>query len=198
MSKSIKEAPLDRLRRVLYTGEGQPAETLPKSVTGPLGTVPGAGIDTTQQVPEPRQLSDRQAEHLMRAEMIAAVKSLVESTTEITARLGRRGAINGVLDSWGGTFPAGNPSVLTRSYETPPGSIVIVNHSAAGTLTVQSGVAAGDTGPQAGGVGVNYVGPGQRHIMPLNDRSWTMSGTAGDKVSVQAFTGLQPYGVSVL
>lgn len=197
MSKATNKTPLDRLRGVLYNTGDQPAGVMPQSVTGPLGTVPGAGIDTGKPVPAPRAISARQAEALMTAELLAAVRSLVDSSTEIAAALGRRGALNGVIDSWGGTFPAGSPSVLTRSYEVTVGSLVVYNHSAAGQVIVQSGLAAGDTGPQAGGVGVQYVNAGQRLIMPLGDRSWTMSGTAADKISVQAFTGLQPFGVNL-
>jgi hypothetical protein len=195
MSKAMNKTPLERLRGVLYNTGDQPAGVMPQSVTGPLGTVPGAGIDTGKPVPAPRPISARQAEALMTAELLDAVRSLVESSTEIAAALGRRGAMNGVIDSWAGVFPA--VPVLTRSYEVTAGSLVVYNHSAAGQVIVQSGLAAGDTGPQAGGVGVQYVNAGQRLIMPLGDRSWTMSGTAADKVSVQAFTGLQPFGVNL-
>jgi hypothetical protein len=199
MSKRMIATPLDRLRTVLYTTGDQPQGKPPEVVTGGMAAVPGAAaaIDTTKPVPAPRAMSPRQAEALMTAELLAAIRSLVESSTELTARLGRRGAMNGVIDSWGGVFPVGVPSVLTRSYEITVGSLVVHNHSAAGQIIVQSGLAAGDTGPQAGGVGVQYVNAGQRLIMPLGDRSWTMSGTAADKVSVQAFTGLQPFGVNL-
>lgn len=194
MSKTNKSA-LDRFRGVIYNTGDQPAGVMPQSVTGPLGTVPGAGIDTSKPVAAPRPISPRQAEALMNAELLASIRSLVESSTELASRLGRRGAVNGVLDVWAGVFPT--VPVLTRTYEVTVGSIVIHNHSAAGQVIVQSGIAAGDTGPQAGGVGVQYVNAGQRLIMPLGDRSWTMSGTAADKVSVQAFTGLQPFGVNL-
>lgn len=195
MSKATGKTPLNRLRDVLYNTGDQPAGVMPQSVTGPLGTVPGAGIDTSKPVAAPRPISPRQAEALMNAELLASIRSLVESSTELASRLGRRGAVNGVLDVWAGVFPA--VPVLTRTYDVTVGSIVIHNHSAAGQVIVQSGIAAGDTGPQAGGVGVQYVNAGQRLIMPLGDRSWTMSGTAADKVSVQAFTGLQPFGVNL-
>lgn len=178
--------------------DAQPRSRRPATVSGPLGTVAASPIDTTADIPAPRQMSPRQAEALMHAELLSAVRSLLESTTELTGRLGRRGAINGVIDVWSATFPTGSPSVLTKSYETPAGSIVVENFSVAGLVIVQSGAAAGDTGPQSAGVGVGYCGPGRRLIMPLGDRTWTMQGTAGDKVSVQVFTGLQPYGVTAL
>lgn len=178
----------------------QPAARRPATVSGPLGVVAAAPIDTSVDVPAPRPLNARQAEALMNAELLSAMRAIVESTTEITAVLGRRGALNGVIDVWGGVFPAavGGLSLLTKSYETAAGSIVVENFSVAGVVVVQSGGAAGDTGPQVAGVGVQYVGPGKRLIMPLGDRTWLMSGTAGDRVNVQAFTGLQPFGVSAL
>jgi hypothetical protein len=189
------------LRQTLTTltrPDAQPKAKLPATVAGGFGTVAAAPINTTADATAARPLNARQAEALMHAELLSAVRSLVESSTEIASRLGRRGAINGVIDVRGLTFPAGVPSILTASYEVAAGSIVVENFSVAGVVIVQSGGAAGDTGPQTAGVGVQYVGPGRRLIMPLGDRTWTMSGTAGDKVNVQAFTGLQPFGVSAL
>lgn len=196
MSKQSTATPLQRLNKTLWGSGNQPEGKMPATVTGPLGTVPGAAIDTSAPTPAPRQLSAKQAEHVMWAELIGAVRSLYESSTELAARLGRRGASNGVLDVRGIIIPASG--VVTGSYEVTAGSLVIDNLSAANTITVQSGVAAGDTGPQGAGTGVQYVGPGKRLIMPLNDRAWTLSGTAADKVNLQAFTGLQPFGVSAL
>lgn len=196
MSKSIRNrSPLDRLRGVLYDGSDATAGNPPTSVTGPLGTVPGAGIDTDRPVAAPRQPSPRQQEMIMQAELVAAVRSLAETNTQISAQLGRRGALNGVLDVWAGVLPAGG--TITRNYEVVVGSMRVTNHGAA-ILTVQSGVAAGDTGAQSAGTGVQYVGPGATHSFPVGDRGWTITGTAADKVSIQAYTGLQALGVSGL
>jgi hypothetical protein len=196
MSKATNPTPLERLRTVLYDGGRQPRGIMPSTVQGPLGEVPGAGIDTAREPVQPRQLSERQQQAVMQAELVSAIHSLVDSTTEITARLGRRGAMNGVIDVWGGQFPASG--LIQRTYEIAVGSLVIVNLDAATTITVQSGVPAGDTGVQAAGTGVQYVLPLQRHIMPVGDRSFTISGPAGTRIGYQAFTGLQPFGVSAL
>lgn len=196
MSKATTVSPLQRLNNVLYGAGNQPAGKLPAQVTGPLGTVPGAGIDTGAPVPEPRQLSARQAEQLMQAELVAAIRSLVESSTEIVARLGRRGATNGVLESWAGVIPAGG--VLQRTYEVAIGSVSVENCSAANLMTVASGVPAGDTGGQSAGTGVSKVRANSRGIAPIGDHSFSITGTAGDVVSFEVFTGLQPYGVSSL
>lgn len=196
MSKSETMSPLQRLNATLAGRNNQPDEKLPATVTGPIGTVPGAGIDTTRSVPEPRQLSAHQAEMLMQAELLSAVRSLVESSTEIVARLGRRGASNGVIESWAGVFPASG--VITRTYEVAIGCVSVENLSAAAKVIVTSGVAAGDTGANSAGVGVSYVRANSRGLCPLADHSVTFTGTAGDFISFEAFTGLQPYGVSSL
>lgn len=171
-------------------------ETLPKTVGGGMGNVPASPIDTTKTVPEPRRLTAAQAQVVMMAELNAAVRSLVESSTELAGRLGRRGAVNGVLESWAQTFPTGG--IVVRTFEVAAGSMTIENLSAAGVVTVVTGVAAGDTGPQTTGAGVSYIRANSRGIIPLADHSVTIIGTAGDKVSWEIFTGLQAYGVDTL
>jgi len=187
---------LGRLQAEIARSNHHPAEQLPKTVGGGFGNVPAAPIDTTKEIPEPRRLSPRQAEQLMQAELVDAIRSLVESSTEIAGRLQRRGAVNGVLDVWAGVLPTGG--TITRTYEIVAGSMRVTNHGTAGFLTVQSGVAAGDTGAQSAGTGVQYIAAGATHSFPLGDRSWTITGTAADRVSLQVFTGLQALGVSAL
>jgi hypothetical protein len=121
--------PLGRLQDAIQQPPHQPKQTLPTTVTGPLGTVAAAPIDTAKEVPEPRRLSRQQADDLMRAEMLAAIRSVAESSTELVGRLGRRGAVNGVMESWAGVFPTGG--VITRTYEVAVGSVTLENLSAA-------------------------------------------------------------------
>jgi hypothetical protein len=168
-------------------------ESLPKTVGGGFGSVPAAPIDTTKDLPPVPKLTASQAQTLMMAELNAAVRSLVESSTELAGRLGRRGAINSILESWAGVFPASG--VLTRTYEVAAGSIAIENLSATHTLIVTTGVAAGDTGANTAGVGVSYVRANSLGRSPLADHSFTITGTAGDSISFEVFTGLQAYGV---
>lgn len=170
-----------------------PVESLPKTVGGGMGNVPAAPIDTTKIVPEPHRLTAAQAQALMMAELSAAVRSLVESSTELAGRLGRRGAVNAVLESWAGVFPTNG--VITRTYEVAAGSISIENLSATHSLILTTGVAAGDTGANTSGVGVSYVRANALGRSPLADHSFTLTGTAGDLVSFEVFTGLQAYGV---
>lgn len=173
----------------------KPVEQLPKTVGGGFGNVPAAPIDTTKDAPAPRRMSAAQAQNLMFAELLAAVRSLYESSTQLAGRLGRRGSINGVMETWAGVFPASG--IIARQYEVAVGAITVDNLSAAGVVTIVNGVAAGDTGPQTAGVGVSYVRPNSRYIAPVADTGFTLVGTAGDKVSFEVFTGLQPYGVDV-
>lgn len=187
---------LGRLQEAIAKPSTQPVEQLPKTVGGGMGNVAAAPIDTSKQVPEPRSLSPRQAEHLMQAEMLAAMRSLAESSTELAGRLGRRGAVNGVMESWAGVFPTGG--VITRTYEVAVGSITVENLSAANKVIVSSGQSAGDTGGQTGGVGVSYVRANSRGIAPIGDHSFVLTGTAGEFVSFEVFTGLQGYGVNQL
>jgi hypothetical protein len=186
--------PLGRLQEEISRPAHQPVEQLPKMVGGGMGNVPAAPIDTSKDVPEPRRMSAKQAEQLMNAELLDAVRSLVESSTELAGRLKRRGSVNGVMESWAGVFPVGG--VISRTYEVAVGSITVENLSAATKVIVSSGVAAGDTGGQTSGVGVSYVRPNSRGIAPLADHSVTLTGTAGEFVSFEVFTGLQPYGVN--
>lgn len=170
-----------------------PAETLPKTVGGGMGNVPAAPIDTTKQLPAPAKLSPSQAQTLMMAELNAAVRSLVESSTELAGRLGRRGAINSVLESWAGVFPS--TGVITRTYKVAAGSMSIENLSAANKVTVTTGTTSSDTGANVAGVGVSYVRANAFGRAPLADHSFILTGTAGEAISFEVFTGLQAYGV---
>jgi hypothetical protein len=158
--------------------------------------VPATPIDTTKDVPAPRRLTAAQAQTLMMAELNAAVRSLVESSTELAGRLARRGAVNSVLESWAGVFPV--TGVITRTYEVAAGSISIENLSAANKVIVTTGVASGDTGANTTGVGVSYIRANALGRAPLADHSFTLTGTAGDSISFEVFTGLQAYGVPTL
>lgn len=163
------------------------------SVAGGYGPVPAAPIDTTREVPAAARLSPRDAERLMQAELIAAVRSLTESSTEIASRIGRRGATNGVLDVFLDTI--GASTYITRDYPVTVGSLVVTNHGAT-AITVMSGPP-GPAAP-ASGRGVQRIETLARLIVPIADRTFTIWGAAAVTVSVQAFTGLQPYGTGVL
>jgi hypothetical protein len=180
----------EKLRRRTDEPSVQPTGTPPQRVAGGFGTVPAAPIDTTKGPPAPKHLSARDADRLLTAELLQAARDLTESTSALTARIGRQGATNGVLDVVLATFPASG--LITIGYPVAIGSLVVVNHHAADGVTVHSGQA-GLSAP-AGGRGVQLVAAGVRLVMPIGDRSACLWGTAGGRVSVQAYTGLQPFG----
>jgi hypothetical protein len=185
---------LGQLQDRVTTATEQPAQSLPAKVSGGLGVVPAAPIDTAKELPEPRRLSAAQAERLMTAELLSAVRSLVMSSTEIADRLGRRGATNGVLDVF--LEPAGVGGYITRSYPVTIGCVGIINHSEDAAAVVHSG----PPGPAAPsrGTGVQQIEPGSFLVVPIADRSFTCWAAAETKLSVQVFTGLQPWGAGVL
>lgn len=183
---------LARLQQTISGPSKQPVEQLPKTVGGGFGNVPAAPIDTTKTVPAPRRLTAAQAQTLMTAELLSAVRSLVESSTELAGRLSRRGSVNGVMESWAGVIPASG--VITRTYEVAVGSISVENLSAQ-KLIITSGNAAGDTGANTAGVGVSYIRANAFGRTPVADHSFTITGNPGDSISFEVFTGLQAYGV---
>lgn len=168
--------------------------THPSHVAGGFGTVPAAPIDTTRTVPDARKLNPREAQALMQAELLQAIRSLVDSSTEISSRLGRRGATNGVLDVFLDTI--GVNGFITRDYPVTIGSVGIINHSATTAVTVHSGPA-GPSAPTSGR-GVQRIEPGSYLVMPVADRAFAVWGAATTILSVQVFTGLQPWGAGVL
>lgn len=169
--------------------------THPAHVAGGFGIVPAAPIDTAREVPEARKLSPAQAQQLMQAELLQAIRSLVESSTELSSRIGRRGAVNGVLDVFLDTIPA-STGYIQRDYPVTVGSIGVINHSAATAIIAHSGPAGGAA--PASGRGVQRIEPGSYLVMPVADRSFAIWGPATTLLSVQVFTGLQPWGAGVL
>jgi len=199
MTKSQPKTPAQRfLGRLTGAEQPNPPSDPPQTVTGPLGTVPGAAgqVDTTREVPPTPRLSPKDAQRLMDAELLSAMRSLVESSTELTNRIGRRGSVNSVLLVTHAVIPASG--TLQWTMDATIGSARIVNHSAANTLTVQSGVPAGDTGAQSAGTGVQRINANLTHNMAVGDRSITITGTAADRVSLQLFSGMQAFGIGAL
>ena len=167
----------------------------PSSVGGGFGIVPAAPIDTTRTVPDARRLSPKDAQALMQAELLSAIRSLVESSTELTSKLGRRGATNGVLEVSLDTIGAAT-GYITRDYPVTIGAIGVINHSATTAVIVHSGPPG--TSAPAGGRGVQQIEPKSFLVMPIADRQFAIWGPATTQLSVQVFTGLQPWGAGVL
>ena len=171
-----------------------------KVVGGGLGVVPAARdqVDTSakaQPGPAPRPMKAADAQVLMMAELLQAAQGAAASSTALLDRIGRSGSLNGVLGVELATI-ADATQPWTKDYPVPVGSVVIVNHSQGTTMTVQAGQP-NSSSPPTSGVGVQKVAPLGRLVMPIGDRSVTVWGSASDQISVQAFTGLQPFGVSL-
>ncbi len=125
---------------------------------------------------------------------LADLAAAVHGQTEIMARLAT-GLLNGVLDS--GTYLIGADGYATESYNVAGGSLVVINYSASNDMTVVT------SGPGAGaaptsGKGVFPVPAGAVLTLPLGSRTWTVYGTAGDQVGIQAFTGMLAAGVGTI
>lgn len=166
------------------------------TVAGGYGVVPAAPIDTQRKDPTPGpKMSAKDAERLMLAELLDAIRSIVESSTELSSRIGRRGATNGVLDVFVDQIPTAG--LIQRDYPVTVGSVGVINHHATLPVYVQSGMPSGSSMPTTGR-GLQRIEAGSYLVMPIGDRAYTVWGTATTLVSVQAFTGLQPWGAGVL
>lgn len=186
-------SPFDQVRDIANRPSRQPKQRMPDTVDGGHGRVPAAKVDTTVTVPAPRVPSAKDAERLMQAELLMAARQLAQSTTELTARLGgRQGAVNGVLlvrlvaldvdGRWSYTGPV------------TIGSVVVYNHHETDPMYVASG----DQGSMPGvSTGTQRVAAGGRLVMPVGAHAVTVWGAAAAQASVQVFTGLQPFGVSL-
>jgi hypothetical protein len=126
-------------------------------------------------------------------ELLAEIRAYHATSSAFMARLQAAGITNGVLDSFTDVFPTAG--WLTRSYHVQCGSLVIIN-AAATDVTISPGPP-GPTAPQAG-PGIQVIPASSFLTVPIQHHAWTAWGTATAQLSWQAFTGLQPYGVSTL
>lgn len=191
------KGPFHRLRELRVDhGAIQPTGTPPDTVAGGLGAVPSAKTprtDPNQPQAIGRTMTKKEAEQFMLAEFLAASRQLVESTTALTAAIDRQGAINGVLDVMLDAIPGTGDVYRVYAYPTTIGMVRITNHHAADALIVQSGTPSGPSAPTSGR-GVQKVAAGATVEMPIGTHSVTVWGTAGGQFSLQAYTGLQPWG----
>jgi hypothetical protein len=137
------------------------------------------------------------AEDIRHQQLLAAIGQLVDASTALMAKLALRPAVNGVLDV--GTYKleaaGGGASfgILHRSYGVAAGSLIVSNPGS-GAVTVAPG-APGPTIPTQGrGV---FVCPAASVIsVPMASEAFTLYGTTADSIGLQAFTGMQAYGVA--
>jgi hypothetical protein len=143
---------------------------------------------------EPAQPGDviapSQAERILAGQLLQEQRILNQTTTERAARLQSQ-VVNGVLEA--GTWVLDASGQLTKHYHATIGSVVVTNVTGA-----QIVVTAGSAGPSApaSGDGVHLVPAGVIMTLPIAARDLTIYGTVGGLISLQCWTGLQPYGVT--
>jgi hypothetical protein len=167
----------------------------PEKVTGGYGVVPGAKHMVNTNAPLPAQkFTKRDADNLMQAEMLTAMRELVESTTELTSLIGRQGTLNGVLRV--GTYKFNADGVMELSHPVTVGSALIFNPSdnPSDAITVQLGPGAAAATPGYG-QGFQYVPGGRSLPVAVGQKAIVLYGQTDGLVCVQAFTGLQAFGI---
>lgn len=175
----------------------QPAGSPAPVVAGGYGYVPGAKHAVNPNAPTPAQrITQRDAQNLMNAEILAALRELVTSTTELTSQIGRQGAVNGVLRV--GCYTFDSSGAMELNHPVTVGSVVVHNVSGLGsaTVTVQLGPGAAASTPGLG-QGFHIVPAGALVPVPIGQKSFVLYGVPGEKVNVQCFTGLHSYGVAL-
>ena len=125
------------------------------------------------------------------ASLVEELRYIHGTQTELISHL-RSQAQNGVLEV--ATLQFDTNGQLTRSYNTPVGSVIVVNASAA-VMTVQAGGASGPGAP-SGGRSVQLVPASSWLAIPIAAHQFTVYGVANNWVSFQAFTGLQAFGIA--
>lgn len=128
-----------------------------------------------------------EAERVLTAELLEALRHQAQTTTEFMERLGGQ-IINNVLDVFTATFAT--DGVITREYNVAAGSVEVCNDLNTNTVTVSSAPAGGGIAGSApgGGTGVFKVKGGATRTVALASRTLSLYGTSGDTISVQVFT----------
>lgn len=172
----------------------QPTGTPAVTVQGGYGTVPGAKHLVNPNVAPPLQKITRQdAANIINAELLAACRSLVESTTALTGQIRREGAKNGVIGTELIVFADSSGVEVNR--QVTIGSMAIHNVGTS-PVTVQVGSGAQSSAP-AKGQGMHLVPAGAFIPIPIGQRGLVLYGSAAQAVNIQLFTGMQAYGVGL-
>jgi hypothetical protein len=186
----------EALRKVVAPrANTQPYQTPPTKVSGGFGVVPGAiaDVDTSKPVVTPARISRADAQNIVQAELLGAVRGLMQNTTALTSQINRVGAKNGVIGTELVQFGAGGSLEVSRPVTI--GSLCIHNVGSTPVI-VQIGAGAAATAPNTG-QGLHYVPAGAFIPIPIGQRGLVLYGTAGQLCNLQLFTGLQAYGVGL-
>ena len=161
-----------------------------------LGHVRGDArwLDTTptdHDVPV-KTLSTRELDRRVNEELLTTMRLLSKTSSVIAARYNSQ-VVNNVLET--AVWLVGTDGTIIRSFQTQVGSIRFTNLSA-GSLTVQSGVGSSGFAPTQGR-GMNVIPAGATLSMAIGAHAFTVYGAAAASFNVQAFTGLQAFGVEL-
>lgn len=152
---------------------------------------------TTPRVPKApggpaKPLTPAQADQAWRDAMLTELRQLRQTSTELAARE-RGGVVNGVLDVRVWAFDTSG--LLALGYQVAIGSLVVANLSTTAEVTVQAGTQSGDSAPTSGR-GIQVVPASSWLAVPIGSHACTLYGTAGQRIGLQVFTGMQAFGVS--
>lgn len=132
----------------------------------------------------PKPLSQREVDALLSAETLQALQLLQRTSTDLFALLRGSQLVNGVLDAQ--TLLLDTNGQKTLTWHVPAGSVAVRNYSAADVYVTNS--ASGST--QGRGVGI--VPAGGFDVFPVASTEVSLTGSAGAKVNVVAYTGVMP------
>jgi len=134
-----------------------------------------------------RAVKPKDAEVVLAQELLAEIRLMRETNSEVAAHF-RSGVLNEVLAVRMVVLDADGTASL--EFRSMVGSVVVANHNAAGNITVSSSPKAASVGNQ--GSGQFLIRPGVAASVPIGSHTVTLYGTAGNVVSVQAFTSRVP------
>ncbi len=144
---------------------------------------------TTGDLPS-RPLTDRELARAVAEATLDELKRLSTVMSGMAAR-DRSQLSNNVLEVVARVIPA--DGVLVCSYHTQVGAVVITNTTGA-TMTVQTGTQPSGVAPTQGN-GVQIIPNNSWLAIPIGSHAFTVYGTAGTSVGIQAFTDMTPFGV---
>jgi len=151
-----------------------------KTLRGTVPPVPAAGGGDGLPASAPR---GQHAATLLAGQMLAEFRAFAQTHTEFMARLAGN-IVNDVLRVWTVTFDA--TGVVSQDFHVACGSLEVENLGTHPVTVINRGDASGSA--PGGGVGVRVVPAGGHRIVPIGSRTLAVYGTAGDQISLVAYT----------
>jgi len=159
-----------------------PAEKAGHTTFPDIGVREKSGSESAKRAVRPKD-----AERVVATEILEELRLIRETTSSAAARL-NSGVVNDVLAVRMVTLDA--DGVYSTDFRTMVGSVAVFNHNAAGNIIVSSGPKASSIGAQ--GSGQALIRPGIAAVVPIGSHTVTLYGTAGNIVTLHAFTSRVP------